>query len=217
MPSVPLGPVNLLISCVDEPPERKHTRGYIPHIEAGRTYQFVTWRLADSLPAFLIEKWKRELSSLPETESKREYYKRIEAYLDEGHGSQILRNPVAAITVQDSLLFGHPERYALRSWAIMPTHVHCLFAPAEGWSLSRIMHDHKSFTSHEIGKKLSMPGKLWQDENFDRYIRNIEHLQAVEKYIEWNPVKAKLCVDPKEWPYSSANSIAREKRDMKDS
>ncbi len=201
---------------MNDPPDRKRTRGYLPHIEAGRRYQFVTYRLADSLPAFLIEMWKKELAELPEPEFKKQYHRRIESYLDEGHGSQILRNPVAATIVQDSLLFGHPERYALAAWVIMPNHVHILIGPSDGWTLSRIMHDHKSYTSHEIGKKLSLPGQHWQVENFDRFIRNPEHFDAVARYIEWNPVKAKLCADPKSWIYSSANPILRERRDSKD-
>src|SRR5436305_13321603 len=124
---------------MDELLDRKRTRGYLPHIEAGRTYQFVTFRLADSLPAVLIEKWKNELADLPESEFKKQYHRRIESYLDEGHGSQILRNPVAAVIVQDSLLFGHPERYHLGAWVIMPNHAHILIGPSEGWTLSRIM------------------------------------------------------------------------------
>lgn len=47
-------------------------------------------------------------------------------------------------------------------------------------------------------------GKFWQQESFDRYIRDRKHFVSVVRYIENNPVKARLCKRPEEWPYSSA-------------
>lgn len=41
-------------------------------------------------------------------------------------------------------------------------------------------------------------------EYFDRYIRNREHFLNTVKYIENNPVKARLCKKPEDWPFSSA-------------
>jgi REP element-mobilizing transposase RayT len=194
----------------------RYTRGYLAHIEAGQQAQFVTWRLKDSLPGFLFAKWKAELQDLSDRERNRELHRRVEEQLDSGHGSRILSNSVAAKVVQDSLIFGHPERYRLSSWVIMPTHVHCLLTPCEGWTLSVIMKSLKGYTSREIGKKLNMPGKLWQEEPFDVLIRDQDHFYGTWKYIEWNPVKAKLCGDPKDWAYSSANTVAYERLMLKD-
>jgi len=39
---------------------------------------------------------------------------------------------------------------------------------------------------------------------FDRYIRNPEHFAKTMRYIEDNPVKARLCDRPEDWPFSSA-------------
>jgi type I restriction enzyme R subunit/putative DNA methylase len=102
----------------------RYTRGYLSHIEAGHQPQFVTWRLKDSLPGFLYAKWKAEVEHLPDIERNRTLHRKTEEHLDRGYGSQILKNPIAAIIVQDSLLFGHGHRYRLSAWAIMPTHVH---------------------------------------------------------------------------------------------
>jgi len=192
-------------------PRGRYTRGYLAHIDAGCHAQFVTFRLKDSLPSFLFAKWKADLEDLSDVERRKELHRRVEQHLDSGSGSQVLKNPVASTIVQDSLIFGHPERYRLGSWVIMPTHVHCVISPCEGWTLSQIMKSLKGYTSREIGKKLNMPGQLWQEETFDVLIRDQDHFLGVCKYIEWNPVKSKLCVDPKEWPYSSASIGAREK------
>jgi len=66
------------------------------------------------------------------------------------------------------------------------------------------MHSLKSFTSHEANKILGRHGHFWFKEYFDRYIRNGEHFRAVVRYIEENPVKARLCEKPEDWKFSSA-------------
>jgi len=65
-----------------------------------------------------------------------------------------------------------------------------LINPAE--ELSRIMHGIKSFTAHEINKMLNRKGKVWQDENYDRVIRNEKEFVEKINYIANNPIKAGL-------------------------
>lgn len=194
----------------------RYSRAYLPHFSGEGQPQFVTWRLKDSLPPGQLQQWLQELKHLPEDKRKRLLHRRIEDFLDQGYGSQVLKNPVAAKIVQDSLIFGHPERYRLGAWSIMPTHVHCLMEPQPGWPLESIMKSMKGFTSRKIGEALSMPGSLWQIESFDRGIRSERHFSATWKYIEWNPVKAGLCDDPTLWPYSSANPVAWQRVEEKD-
>src|SRR5436309_2817153 len=38
-----------------------HSRGYLPHFDAPGTQQFLTWRLADSLPASRRGEWEHLL------------------------------------------------------------------------------------------------------------------------------------------------------------
>jgi putative DNA methylase len=66
------------------------------------------------------------------------------------------------------------------------------------------MHSIKSYTGSEANKMLKRKGAFWQEDYFDRYIRNSKHYVAVVDYIENNPVKARLCKNPEDWPYSSA-------------
>lgn len=187
------------------------SRGYLPHIEAGTTPQFITWRLADSLPVEVLALWAEELKALPENEKNREILQRIEAYLDAGHGSCLLKNPVAAKIAQDALLFHHRNQYRLLSFVVMPNHCHALLAPIEGFTLSKIMHSQKSFTVHEINKALGREGDLWQAEYYDEIRDDEEAIERTRLYIEWNPVKAGLCADPNYWPYSSGNPVIRKK------
>jgi putative DNA methylase len=66
------------------------------------------------------------------------------------------------------------------------------------------MQAHKSFTAHEANKLLDRKGSFWMAEYYDREIRNEEHFYKALRYIENNPVKAKLCANPSDWHFSSA-------------
>ncbi len=132
--------------------------------------------------------------------------KLIDQYEDAGIGECLLRDDSIAQIVQDTLLFNHQKKYELICWCIMPNHVHTLIAPVEGMSLSEIMYDWKSYTTHAINKALNRKGKLWMMEYFDRYIRDDNHFQKVVNYIHNNPVKAGLVAEPADWRWSSASS-----------
>jgi putative DNA methylase len=182
-----------------------HSRGYLPHFDGGSTPQTVAFRLADCLPASVIESWRGLLASLPEPKAKAELRRRIEEYIDAGHGECHLRNPAVAAAVQDSLLFFDGPRYRLHAWVVMPNHVHVLFTPCAAFSLSGILHSWKSYTSKQAGKILGRTGPFWEEDYFDRFIRDDEHFVAARTYIENNPVKAALCSRPEDWPFSSAS------------
>jgi len=186
------------------------TRGYIPHLDVKGGTQYITFRLVDSLPQQVLERIASEITTLPESDRRRERIRRIEAMLDAGHGSQLLKNPVAANIVVDSLFFAHNKWCEVEAFVVMPTHVHVLMTLASEESLSETIRRIKNFTSLNIHRKLGMePGRLWQPEYFDKLIRDREHYERTVHYIEWNPVKARLCADPRRWPYSSANDVAR--------
>lgn len=189
-------------------PRGRYSRGYLPHIDAGRATQFITFRLADSLPASLISAWRCELASKPESDQKKEMYSRIEKYLDQGHGSLLLQNPRAGLIVHEAIQFYNTKKYDLHAWCVMPNHVHMLVTPLEGFTLTSIVRPLKSYTSKFIHEALGGEGRMWQPDFFDRLIRDGEHFEKVARYIEWNPVKAKLCDDPSLWPFTSFGRIS---------
>jgi REP element-mobilizing transposase RayT len=181
-----------------------HSRGYLPHFDGGDIAQTISFRLADSLPQTVVERWKRELAFESGGNADLSLRRRIEAYLDQGYGNCALKDARVATIVQDSLLHFDGERYRLYAWVLMPNHVHILLTPAIGWSLSRIMKDMKSFTSREANTILGRRGQFWMEDYFDRYVRDAKHFASATAHIESNPVKAKLCIKPEDWPFSSA-------------
>ena len=181
-----------------------HSRGYLPHFDGGELAQFITFRLHDSLPREVLIRWKEELKLQSSAEVQSSMRKRVEVYLDQGHGSCYLRNHEVAAMVQRALLFHDQAKYRLTAWVIMPNHVHLLCTPLSGHRLADIMHSIKSFTSSEANRMLGRSGRFWQKEYFDRYIRNARQFVRTVTYIENNPVTANLCDNPKDWRFSSA-------------
>ncbi len=82
------------------------------------------------------------------------------------------------------------KKYELYSVVVLNDHIHMIINPMD--KLSKIMHSIKSFTAHEINKKTNRKGKFWQDENYDKVIRNEKEFIEKIKYIANNPIKANL-------------------------
>jgi len=67
------------------------------------------------------------------------------------------------------------------------------------------MHRTKGPTGRWANKLLGRVGKpFWQEEYFDRLVRNASEFKQIRHYIELNPAKAGLAVHPWEFPWSSA-------------
>jgi len=213
---------------------RWHSRGYLPHFESSDVIQHVTFHLADSLPKTALLQLDAELKFLPADKRDAERRKRVDAWIDAGNGSCVLRKPAFAQMVQTSLLTFDSQRYHLLAWVVMPNHVHALFEPMKGWTVAKIVASWKKFTARKICddlardatlcsiprsqrdesligagvgtpiSRLAASSPVWHREYWDRYIRDRDHLAQVIEYIHLNPVKAGLVAKPEDWPWSSA-------------
>ena len=176
-----------------------HSRGYLPHFDAPGTQQFLTWRLADSLPATRRGEWEQLLR----LEDDRQKQIQLEAYLDKGHGACVLRQRDVAEVVERTFLFDDGRRCRLLAWVIMPNHVHLLVEMGQT-PLSKLIQSWKTLTSKRANALLDRSGTLWQEDYRDRYIRDEAHFRKTVRYIENNPIKAGLVKCPEEWRCSSA-------------
>jgi REP element-mobilizing transposase RayT len=195
---------------------------HLPHWrQDGATY-FVTFRLADSLPQRKLHElealkrdfaarheisgpdWqsvlRRKAKSIPQEAWElccKEQMQRVEEWLDQGMGSCCLKRPDIAKTVADALHHFDDDTYELGSYVVMPNHVHAILRPLKPKTdpLEKILQSRKLRTSREINSKLGLAGELWQEESFDRIIRDEEHLDRCLQYIGANPRKGGLSVD----------------------
>ncbi len=184
------------------------TRGYLPHWERPGSNYFVTFRLADSLPQPIREQLAarklrletarnsdRKLLAVESVALNALSTKRIEALLDAGSGSCLLRDPANASIVGDVLGRDNSTHYLLRAWCVMPNHVHVVFA-TDG-PLARIVQAWKSVSSKLINRRLQRRGTLWQREYYDRLLRDEAELTRAVEYVEQNPLRAGLT----QWPW----------------
>jgi putative transposase len=82
----------------------------------------------------------------------------------------------------------------------MPDHAHLLLTPLDDnegpISLPEIMQTIKSISAHRINKYLGRKGRVWQQESFDRAMREVEDLRGRIEYLLGNPVRAGLVTSP---------------------
>jgi hypothetical protein len=70
------------------------------------------------------------------------------------------------------------------------------------------MQSLKRFTARDGNRILGLTGQpFWQDESYDRLVRDEREFQRIAQYIEANPVNAGLVATPEEFPWSSARPI----------
>jgi REP element-mobilizing transposase RayT len=175
-------------------PKGWHSRGYLPHFDSPETVQFVTFRLADSLPTHLAKALQDRDHALP----------RLDRELDAGLGACWLKRPEIASMVEDALLHFDGKRYRLLAWCIMPNHAHVVIEIVRENSLSEVVGSWKSFTAKQANSIIGRTGAFWHADYFDRYMRDEGHLARTIDYVENNPVKAGLVASAAEWRCSSA-------------
>src|SRR5258706_3779845 len=160
----------------------RYSRGYLPHYDGDIVTQFVTFRLADSLPESVGRGLQRNLEC--RLISDIEYHKAIEKYLDRGEGAAHLKHIRIANCVAETLSKFDAIKYELLAWVIMPNHGHILLTPIAPYSLAEIMHSIKSYTANFGNKVLGRSGRFWSPEYFDRFIRGTVHFNRVRHYIQ---------------------------------
>ncbi len=185
-------------SCFDTVAVTRHN---LPHWGLDGAVVFVTFRLADSLPASLLAEWQEEknawLARHPEpwtSEEEREYStifsNRMEQWLDKGHGACILARQDCRKVVSDALEHFNGMRYRLHSYVVMPNHVHVLLDLPKRDDLSRVLHSWKSFTAKALNKLNGAVGTVWMRDYYDRIVRNGEHYGRCLAYIRKNAMSA---------------------------
>lgn len=178
----------------------------LPHWDQQGCTYFVTWRLTDSVDADTLQAWQRERDDFfllhpkpwdePTEKSYHDHFtRRMERWLDAGHGSCVLRDRRCRDIVIECLHHFADVRYELAAWVIMPNHIHVLVCPFPGWQLVRILHTWKSFTANKINELIGQQGALWMDESFDHIVRDKSALDRFSNYIRNNPIKARLSED----------------------
>jgi REP element-mobilizing transposase RayT len=83
----------------------------------------------------------------------------------------------------------HGSKYWLHAFVVMDDHLHVLVSPIALHSLESIVGPWKSITTRRIWESSGRTGKIWQEEYFDRIVRDQEEFLEKARYILNNPLK----------------------------
>jgi putative transposase len=162
----------------------------LPHYHSIGQPTFLTWLLAGTLPK------GRSFSHATAGES----FLAMDRLLDNAR-------TVEAILHRDSVC------YELHSYVLMANHVHLLITPRV--DVSKLTQSLKRFTARKANRMLGRTGSpFWQDESYDRLIRDPQEFNRIATYIEMNPVRAGLVATPEVFQWSSAWPIENRRKEM---
>jgi len=106
-----------------------------------------------------------------------------------------------------SLLGEWCGRCGVEVWAycLMPNHVHLIVVPDSEDGLRRGLGEaHRRYT-RRVNFREGWRGHLWQG-RFASFAMDERYLLRAARYVEMNPVRAKLCRVPWRWRWSSASA-----------
>ena len=90
-------------------------------------------------------------------------------------------------------------------YCLMPNHAHLIAVPKTEDGLRRAIGEaHRRYT-RRINFREKWRGYLWQG-RFASFVMDEPYLLAAARYVELNPVRARLTLDAEQWPWSSARA-----------
>ena len=111
---------------------------------------------------------------------------------------------LANIVVEQILNCRDRGFYELHAFVLMPDHLHVLLTLAEKTTIEKAIQMIKGSAAHRIGLEKPQTMPIWHAGFHDRWMRNAEEYRGCKRYIEQNPVEAKLSETPEAYAYSSA-------------
>lgn len=205
-------------------------RRTLPHWDMPHAAYFVTTCLAGSIPAqgrLDLDGYRRTLSTHRKPAGHTDetwkvacwklMFARADDWLDSKPAVRLLENSNLANAVMDALYHFAGYRYDLLAFVVMPSHIHWVFQPREEWVRSlptnqrkqtpreRICHSINRYTAERCNSLRGTAGTFWQHESYDHWIRDVEEMERILRYVEANPIKAGLAAVPEDWLFSSAH------------
>ena len=99
----------------------------------------------------------------------------------------------------------YSSKYSLKIWAycLMKNHVHFIAVPMESDSMARTFNTLHMRYSQFMNQRRNARGHLWQGRFFSSVLDE-RHLYAGMRYVENNPVRARIVKKADEYRWSSA-------------
>jgi len=127
-----------------------------------------------------------------------------------------LARPEIARLVVEALVEGQDtlDHYDLHAFVVMANHVHVLITPKV--PIPKLLQRLKGSTARQANQMLGLTGRtFWQEERYDRWVRDEKEFQRIRAYIEENPLQAGLVAAPEDYPWSSAGRAFQDPAGLK--
>jgi putative transposase len=100
---------------------------------------------------------------------------------------------------------------AIHAYTLMTNHVHLLLTPAEPAAPARLMQSLGRRYVQYVNRFYRRSGSLWEGRYKSSVVQTESYLLACMRYIELNPVRAGMVVDPGQYRWSSyrANGLGQ--------
>jgi len=107
-----------------------------------------------------------------------------------------------------SLLKKYSEKWTspVLAYCLMSNHIHLLSKPNNEESLHKMMQGVTLCYTQYINRKYKRSGRLWESRYHSCVVDKDRYLWAVARYIEQNPVRAKMVTRAEDYAYSSAHA-----------
>ena len=89
------------------------------------------------------------------------------------------------------------------AWCLMTNHVHLLLEPSNATCLALLMKRLAAGQTHHHNRLEGRSGTLWEGRYKSSLVQNEGYLLACCRYIELNPVRARIVAAPQDYPWSS--------------
>jgi putative transposase len=100
----------------------------------------------------------------------------------------------------------HEARVSVWAWCLMPNHVHLILVPQAEDGLRRALaRVHRRYAGL-IHARRRRTGHFWQG-RYGAVAMDEDHLAAAYRYVNLNPVRARLVKRAEDWPWSSARAL----------
>ena len=125
--------------------------------------------------------------------------------INRGNGQQRVFHKDRDYQAFTDLLMEMSDRYTadVLAWCLMSNHYHLVVKPTRAEQLSQGMHWLQSTHVRRYHRHYGTSGHLWQGRYKSFVIDADEHLLALIRYVEVNPVRAKMVNSAVDWPWSS--------------
>lgn len=92
---------------------------------------------------------------------------------------------------------------ALHAYCLMTNHVHLFLTPSNMDGCARLMRNLGQRYVQYFNRRYERRGTLWEGRFFSCLVDSAEYVLATYRYVERNPVKARMVATPQDYPWSS--------------